>query len=309
MPEGARRVRDIAASESDIRSFGVQALGNVKPLLKALPKAFGHSDKNVRAEGTALTVVLYTYLGPALMPALADIKPVQMTDLQKTFESLDGSGKGAGSGKPQRWTRKTQRDREAAVDGDDDDGDAGAEEEAAAIDPMSLLDPVDVLALFPGNLMDLIASTKWKERLEGFEECNKVLAEPRNARISESNIDAYGPLVQTIGTKIQKDANVNVVMEAAKLLEGLARGLGKAFGRFRGSVMTGCLERLKERKASVVEAIGKALDAVFLTVGHILVQLADCRRTSRKSSRTSSRPSSRRTLRSRPVRWASCTEV
>lgn len=250
---------------ADNRSFGVQALGNVKPLLKALPKAFAHSDKNVRAEGTALTMALYAYLGPALMPALADIKPVQMAELQKAFETLDGSGKGAGSGKPQRWTRATQREREAAVDDVGDEGEV-ALDEPAVIDPMSLLDPVNVLDLFPSNLMDLIASTKWKERLEGFEECNKVLAQPQNARIQDSNADAYGPLVQTIGIKIQKDANVNVVMEAAKLLEGLARGLGKAFGRYRGSVMTGCLERLKERKANVVEAIGRALDAVFLTV-------------------------------------------
>jgi hypothetical protein len=58
-------------------------------------------------------------------------------------------------------------------------------------------------------------------------------------------------LVQTLGTKCHKDANVNVVMEAAKLLEGLAKGLGKSFGQFRGVTMTGLMERLKERKAAV----------------------------------------------------------
>lgn len=245
----------------------MQALGNVKPVLKALPKIFGHSDKNVRAEGTALTLALYAYLGPALKPALADLKPVQVSDLEKAFEALDGEGKGAGTGKPTRFTRKAQRERESAEDAGDDAEDDGPAE-AEALDPLSLLDPVNVLDLFPADVMERLASTKWKDRLEALEECNKVLAEPRNARVSDANVDAYGPLVQALGTKCQKDANVNVVMEAAKLLEGLARGLKKSFGRYKGVTVTGMLERLKERKAAVVEALGKALDAIFLTVGY-----------------------------------------
>ncbi len=242
----------------------MQALGNVKALLKALPKIFGHNDKNVRAEGTSLTLALYTYLGPALKPALADLKPVQVSDLEKAFEGLDAEGKGAGSGKPTRFTRKAQREREMAEAAGDEPEDDAPEE--AAIDPMSLLDPVNVLELFPTDVMERLASTKWKDRLEAVEECNKVLAEPRNARISDANADAYGPLVQLLGAKCHKDANVNVVMEAAKLLEGLARGLKKSFGRYKGVTVTGLLERLKERKAAVVEALGKALDAIFLTV-------------------------------------------
>lgn len=228
---------------------------------------FAHSDKNVRAEGTALTLALYSYLGPALLPALADLKPVQVTDLQKQFDALDAEGKGAGSGKPQRYTRKVQRERETSGGGDGDGEEAGAgEEEAAAIDPLSLLDPVDVLALFPSDAMERLGSVKWKERLEACEECNKVLGDPKNARILDSNVGAYSSLVNVLGTKCHKDANVNVVMEAAKLLEGLARGIGRPFGQFKSATVPGMLERLKERKAAVGEALSKALDAIFLTV-------------------------------------------
>lgn len=251
------------------RSFGVPTMGNIKPLLKSLSKIFGHSDKNVRAEGTSLSIVLYTYLGPALLPALSDLKPVQMSELQKSFESMDAEGKGAGSGKPTRFTRKMQREREAVetAGGDENVGadEAGGEAEEA-FDPMSLLDPVDVLALFPSDLESRLSSTKWKDRLEALEECNKILTDSKNAKILDSNADAYGPLAQTLGTKCKSDANVNVVMEACKVIEGLARGLGKSFGRHRAMVMPGMMERLKERKASVGEALGKALDAIFSTV-------------------------------------------
>ncbi|ORY29668.1 armadillo-type protein [Naematelia encephala] len=254
----------IACLKEMVESFGVQAMGNVKPLLKVLPKIFAHPDKNVRAEGTSLVLTLYTYLGPALLPALADLKPVQMTDLQKSFDALDGEHKGAGTGKPSRWTRKVQREREAASG-------AGASEEtieddlevAAPIDPRSLLDPVNVLSLFPSDLDERLSSSKWKDRLESLEECNKILSQPQNARIAETNLDAYGSLASTLGAKCKSDANVNVVIEAAKVIEGLAKGIGKPFGRFRGSIMAGALERLKERKANVVEALGKALDALF----------------------------------------------
>lgn len=144
-----------------------------------------------------------------------------------------------------------------------------AEEIAAPIDARDLLDPVDVSKLFPADLDERLSSTKWKDRLEVLEEVNKVLGAPQNARISDGHIDSYSSLAQTLGTKCKSDANVNVVIEAAKVIEGLAKGLGKPFGRFRGVVMSGMLDRLKERKATVVEALGKALDAVFETVSAV----------------------------------------
>lgn len=242
-------------------------MGNIKPLLKTFTKIFGHTDKNVRAEGTSLVLSLYPYLGPALLPSLAELKPVQMAEIQKSFDSLDAEGKGAGTGKPTRYTRKTQREREAAeASGAADDEPPEEAEAAAPIDPRDLMDPVNALSMFPSDLEDRLSSTKWKDRLEVLEECNKVLAAPGNAKISDSNIDSYGSLAGTLGAKCKSDANVNVVIEASKVIEGLARGIGKPFGRFRGIIMVGCLERLKERKANVVEALGKALDALFSTV-------------------------------------------
>ncbi len=246
----------------------MQAIGNMKFLLKSLTKIFAHSDKTVRAEGTSLVLALYIYLGVALLAALGDLKPLQMSELQKSFDTLDAEGKGAGTGRPTRWTRKVQREREATeAGGGEAEGSGSAVAEAPApIDPLSLLDPVDVLSLFPSDLDERLSSTKWKDRLEALEECNKVLAQPQNARISTSNVDACGSLASTLGTKCKGDANVNVVIEAAKLIEGLAKGIGKPFGRYRPVTMSGCLDRLKERKATVVEAIGKALDAIFSTV-------------------------------------------
>jgi cytoskeleton-associated protein 5 len=93
------------------RSFGTVV---VPPptILKVLPKIFSHSDKTVRAEGTQLTNALYLYLGPALEPFLADLKPVQVKELKEGWESMEKEGKGKGSVKPGRLTRAQVREAE-----------------------------------------------------------------------------------------------------------------------------------------------------------------------------------------------------
>ena len=99
-----------------------------KDILKALPKIFGHTDKTVRAEGTNLVTALHTFLGPALLPFLSELKPVQVKELQESFDALDKDGKGQGTGQQQRWTKEQARKREEAelAGGGDDAGQADA---------------------------------------------------------------------------------------------------------------------------------------------------------------------------------------
>ena len=103
-----------------------------KLILKNLPKIFGHSDKNVRAEGTGLTQALYTYLGPALQPFLSELKPVQVKELNEGFEALDKESKGQGTGVQTRWTKAQARERQAAEEQGNADEGAGAEREFAS---------------------------------------------------------------------------------------------------------------------------------------------------------------------------------
>ena len=65
---------------------------------------------------------------------------------------------------------------------------------------------------------------------------------------------------------MQSDANINCVMVAAQCLEGLAKGLMGRFARYRETVVPPMLERLKERRVTVTDTIGVALDAIFETV-------------------------------------------
>lgn len=262
------------------RLFGTSAVPP-PPVLKALPKIFAHSDKTVRAEGTQLAHILYQYIGPAIETFLNDLKPVQVKELKEAFEALEKEGKGRGTLKPERMTRQGAREAEAAAEagGDGDEG-APPEEGASAewqgcrtltccvaveapLDPRMFAEEVDIVPKLPANLQASLKSSKWKERKEALDELLTLInATPRIKEASE-----LGDVARSLATCIQKDANINCVMTAANCQEGLAKSLMSAFAKYRESIVPPMLERLKERKANVTDAIGNALDAVFATVG------------------------------------------
>lgn len=109
-----------------------------------------------------------------------------------------------------------------------------------------------------------LGSSKWKDRKEALDELLTLLtATPRIKEAPE-----LGELTKSLAHCIHKDANINCVMVAAGCLENLANGMMGTFARYRESVVPPMLERLKERKVTVTDAIGAALDAVFKTVSN-----------------------------------------
>jgi len=234
------------------------------PILKALPKIFGHTDKTVRAEGTSLTQILYQCIGAAIEPFLNDLKPVQVKELHEAFEGMDKEGKGKGTFKAERLTRQQARDAaETEAAGEEAPG-ATAEEEAAP-DPRMFAEEVDVASKLPSGYQAALSSSKWKERKEGLDEILTTLNTPKIKDAPE-----LGELTKALAGRMG-DANINCVMVAAGCIEALAKGLMNAFGRYRETVVPPMLGRLKERKQNVVDSIGNALDAVFATVSCLFV--------------------------------------
>lgn len=224
-----------------------------KPVLKLLPKVYGHADKNVRAKAQELTVEFYRWLKEAMKPLFwNDLKPVQQQDLDKLFEKV----KDEPPPKQERLLRSQQAAKEAAVGaaggGDEED----EEEDAAAIDLEPEYEAVDVFPKVPKDFGEKLASSKWKDRKETLDEVQKALDHPR---IAEGPFDE---LVRGFA-KSMKDANIAVVITAANCVELLAKGLKKSFAKYRKDVMNAMMERLKEKKQTVTDAIGAALDASF----------------------------------------------
>ena len=197
-------------------NFGIKIV-EPKTILKALPKVFGHADKNVRAEAQSLTVELYRWLKDAMKVIFwNDLKPVQQQDLEKLFEKV----KEEPSPKQERLTRSQQAALATApppaVGGDDDVGEMADEaEEEVEVNAFDLAEPVEVHSKVPADFHEMVASTKWKERKDALDALFNILNTPR---IKEAPFD---DLVRAFA-KCMKDANIAVVTVAANCTEKLA---------------------------------------------------------------------------------------
>lgn len=249
----------VNAVYSIIEQFGCQ-VASPKPVIPKLAKLFSHADKNVRAQATTLTVEIYKWMGQGLTLVLMDnLRPVQQKDLQADFEKVAGE-------KPtqKRLTRK-QKEELAQLNNNgtedvDMDADTSPENGAAPaeeFDPFLMLEPVEVLLKLPSNLHSSMASAKWKDRKEALDEVYAVLSKaPKLVN------DDYTDLVR-IFAKCMKDANIQVVQLAANGVEFLSKGLKEGFHKCQHLVVGPMIERSKEKKPAVAEALANALDSIY----------------------------------------------
>ncbi|KAL3428133.1 spindle pole body [Phlyctema vagabunda] len=245
----------LAALTAIVHNYGCKVV-DPKPILKILPKAFGHADKNVRAEATNLAVEFYRWLREAMKPMFwGDLKPTQQTDMEAAFEKIKAE--------PAPKQERLLRSQQAALARAPPPGEAGAEEEddleaePVEIDSFDLAEPQDVLSKLAPDFHEQLASSKWKERKDALEGLHTLLNVPR---LKDGD---YGEIARGLA-KSMKDANIAVVTQAAQCIELLAKGMRKSFGKYRSTVTGPIMERMKEKKASVADALGAALDQVFL---------------------------------------------
>ncbi|KAI8822123.1 armadillo-type protein, partial [Fimicolochytrium jonesii] len=247
----------ITALREAIRQFGTRVV-SVKPIVKQLPKIFDHKDKNVRAEGTALAMELHRWLGAALISTLNDLKPVQLKELTEQFAAASTD-----KATPERLLRSEQvKATVPQVDEDlnGDPDDAEATEEPDAAEPLDLFDPVNVLDKLPKDFYEQLASAKWKDRKEALEALYEVAKAPK---LEDGR---YGELVGALGKRIN-DANLLVVTASANCIAAIAGGLRTTFTQYKSLVVTPVIEKFKEKKQTVVDALRSAVDAVYLAAG------------------------------------------
>ncbi|KUJ06468.1 ARM repeat-containing protein [Mollisia scopiformis] len=245
----------LAALTAIYHDYGCK-VADPKPVLKILPKPFGHADKNVRAEATKLAVEFYRWLREAMKPMFwGELKPTQQAEMEAQFEMVKSE--------PAPKQERLLRSQQAAMARAPPPGAGGAveedelEEEAVEVDAFDLAEPQDVVSKVAADFSDQLASAKWKERKDALEALYGVLNVPR---IKDGD---FGEIARGLA-KSMKDANIAVVTQAAQCIEVLAKGLRKPFSKYRSVIMSPILERLKEKKASVSDALGAALDQVFL---------------------------------------------
>lgn len=268
---GHKQPKIIAATLSAITAI-VHAYGcktvEPKPIVKILPKAYGHADKNVRAEAQNLTVELYRWLKEGMKPLFwGELKPVQQQDLEKLFEKV----KDEPAPKQERLLRSQQAKVEAAAEAGipEDTGEPEEEEAEADLEPEYMA--VNAFEKIPKDFSERLGSAKWKDRKEALDETFTAV-----------NVPAIedGPFDEIIRgcAKSMKDANIAVVTVAANCVEAIAKGLRHKFSKHKSTILGPMLERFKEKKQSVTDALAAACDALFLSTGlsDILEEILGC---------------------------------
>ncbi|XP_067850163.1 cytoskeleton-associated protein 5 isoform X2 [Heptranchias perlo] len=228
----------------------------LKPIVKVLPKLFESREKAVRDEAKLLAVEVYKWIRDAIRPPLQNINSVQLKELEEEWVKLPTAAP--------RQTRflRSQQDLKSKFEqqqaaGDDDEGDE--EDAAPVVDAYELLEPVEILSKLPKDFYDKIEAKKWQERKEALEALEVLV---KNPKLESGD---YADVVRALKKVIGKDSNILLVALGAKCLAGLAAGLRKKFQSYATHVVPTLLEKFKEKKPQVVQALQEAVDAVFLT--------------------------------------------
>ncbi|XP_017577552.1 cytoskeleton-associated protein 5-A-like isoform X1 [Pygocentrus nattereri] len=243
-----------------VSEFGSKII-SLKPVVKVLPKLFESREKAIRDEAKMLAVEVYRWIRDALRPPLQNINSVLLKELEEEWAKLPSSAP-----RQTRFLRSQQdlrvkfeqQQQNEGEGGDDGDGE-DSEEAAPAVDAYELLEAVEILSKLPKDFYEKIEAKKWQERKEALEALEALT---KNLKLESGE---YGDVVKALNKVIGKDTNVMLVTIAAKCVAGLATGLRKKFGTYAGHLVPTILEKFKEKKAQVVQALQEAIDAVFLS--------------------------------------------
>ncbi|KRG01671.1 protein mini spindles isoform X3 [Drosophila mojavensis] len=283
----------VAATTQAMREFGSKVIG-VKQFIKKLAPLMADRDKAVRDETKQLAVESYRWIGAVMKTHISSLPQVTIKELEDEFDKLKGD-----RAEPTRYL-KSQQEKQAKIADEaaagaedayddnisppsrksikkyrkqvrkersifcspkcayrsllDEDGEAGTED----VDPMDLIDPVDILSKMPKDFYDKLDEKKWTLRKESLDALEKLLTENPKLEAGE-----YGALVSALKKVITKDSNVVLVALAGKCLAMLAKGLSKRFSTYATACVPALLEKFKEKKPNVVNALREAMDAIY----------------------------------------------
>lgn len=227
-----------------------------KRILKMLPELFDHQDQNVRASSKGLTLELCRWIGkdPVKSILFEKMRDTMKKELEAELVNVSGTAK------PTRKIRSEQ-DKEPEQEAVSEAVASGPSDESAAdipqeIDEYDLVDPVDILTpLEKTGFWEGVKATKWSERKEAVAELTKLAS---TKKIAPGD---FAEICRTL-KKLITDVNIAVAVEAIQAIGNLARGLRTHFSGSSRFLLPILLEKLKEKKPTLMDALTQTLQAM-----------------------------------------------
>ncbi|KAI8000506.1 Protein MOR1 [Camellia lanceoleosa] len=228
-----------------------------KRILKMLPELFDHQDQHVRASSKGLTLELCRWIGkePVKSILFEKMRDTMKKELEAEFVNVSGTAR------PSRKIRSEQ-DKETEQEPISEVMGSGPPEESVAnapqeIDEYELVDPVDILTpLEKTGFWNGVKAAKWSDRKEAVAELTKLAS---TKRIAPGD---FTEICRTL-KKLIIDVNIAVAVEAIQAIGNLARGLRTHFSGNSRFLLPVLLEKLKEKKPTLTEALAQTLQAMY----------------------------------------------
>uniref|UniRef100_A0ACD5W2B5 Uncharacterized protein n=1 Tax=Avena sativa TaxID=4498 RepID=A0ACD5W2B5_AVESA len=238
-----------------LSEFGAKVIPP-KKILKMLPELFDHPDQNVRASSKGLTLELCRWIGkePVKSILFEKMRDTMKKELEAELANVSGIAKP---------TRKIRSEQEKELEEEAVPEATGAStcDEAVPdapmeIDEYDLVDPVDILTpLEKSGFWDGVKATKWSERRDAVAELTKLAS---TKKIAPGDFNEVSRTLK----KLVTDVNLAVAVEATQAIGNLAKGLRTHFSGNSRNLLPVLLEKLKEKKATMTEALTQTLEAI-----------------------------------------------
>ncbi|KAL7674005.1 hypothetical protein ACOME3_000289 [Neoechinorhynchus agilis] len=249
----------------NLHDFGIKVVAP-KKLMSKITKVLDHKDASVRKEAKLCMLELFRWVpdhSTVIASVQQNIKSVILSELENDWTALKAEGEFVGV--PTKYLRSQ---RPLDNDGFDLDGVTASvdeEKDDELTDELDLTEPTDLKV--PADYFTRIISSKWQDRRDALSSLKTLLPSERMDIFLLSDSMDYSQLIRSLHKVITTDTNVILVVAAAQCLEPIAYGLKN--GRMNRSLMLqcieGCLERSREKKANVVDALRKTANAVMST--------------------------------------------
>lgn len=235
----------ISSVNALMSSFGAKAF-SFKPFLGIIEKFASVSNPQVRSEALSFYKETYRWVRDLIKPSIEKLKKAQKDELEKSFEDIIEIAI------PTRYIVGQEPEASEAL--------PNCLPKAAAIDIYEMADARDVFNKYSERWTEtVLAMEKWVDKKSALEELNNELNYPKIAEKS--------PLALTsMAKRLFNDSNVNVMLQAVKMIGLLAKGQRKYFDSLARQFFSLIVTKFKDKKPQVIQEAHTALDNLLYSI-------------------------------------------
>lgn len=245
------QISAITCATSLVQAFGVRHVP-YKVFLPIIEKHACSTNASLRSEALSFFKELYKWIRELVLSSTQQLKKPQQEELQKAFEETKDFPTAT------RFFKCKGPDKPSKNQGH-------------GIDIYEMAEAKDIFSKFPQEWVEkVLAMEKWADKKQALEQVN---AEANYPKLADKNPGALVDLAK----KLINDNNVNVMVQAVKLVGLLSKGLRKSFEIYSKEFFPMFLDKLKEKKTLIIQEVFTGLDNLLfsLTMDSVMIELGE----------------------------------